>query len=212
MCGQSHDYVCKAHPLYARKTLTFRVFAGRPVIQSSSKLNGCASQPIENQTGQAPFWKNWCAKSVSGVGLCEASALRPEQIGKLWFLGNSSSLCLATIGHQLLVQRRFSNWELANVPKISRHVSVLAGVTRHACECKPYTVPFWSILTALQTSSVWFMLKTATNRNEGTTKSSRFISTLFVLLGNSLITNCDALTRSSVLCGSVIWNIIFRLV
>lgn len=85
LCAQSSPALCQENADISR-------FAGRPVIQSSSKLNGCTSQPIENQTGQAPFWKNWCAKSVSGVGLCEASALRPEQIGKLWFLGNSLSL------------------------------------------------------------------------------------------------------------------------
>ena len=132
MCGQSHHYVRKAHPLYARENADISRFcwvSSHPIPPVSS--TDAHHNPIENQTGQAPFWKNWCAKSVSGVGLCEASALRPEQIGKLWLLGNSWSLCLATIGHQL--QRRFltkNSPMYQKYPKISRNVSVLPGVTR----------------------------------------------------------------------------------
>lgn len=210
MCGQSHDYVRKAHPLYARKTLTFRVFAGRPVIQSSSKLNGCTSQPIENQTSQAPFWKNWCAKSVSGVGLCEASALRPEQIGKLWFLGNSLSLFLAT---GTPATAKISSWELTNVPKISKDIQKCFGACwRHkTCECKPYTVPFWLLCKHHPFGSCSKQQPTATKAQQNQVDSFR----LFVLLqatASSQTVTLSLVLSSSVLCGSVIWSIIFRLV
>ena len=72
LCAQSSPAVCHAD------ISSFSLLGIQ--AQRIQRIQITSNRKPNWSDGQAPFWKNWCAKSVSGVGLCEASALRPEQI------------------------------------------------------------------------------------------------------------------------------------
>lgn len=144
MCGQLHDYVRKAHPLYA--ILTFSGFLcwapNHPILQRAQRMHITTNRkPNWSGTLLKKLMRQECLRCWSLWGICF----------KTW--ANWQVVILATIGHQL--QRRFRTENspmYQRYPKISRNVSVLAGVTRHVIvnpipyhfDCFANIIPFGS--------------------------------------------------------------------